>query len=247
MPILGLASGLSTLYRIPSPIHEPPRSSLLAGLGSSLRQFLGYRPIILATLAYILVYSGFMVINNVTLNTHQALEEPPEQSAGLQLALRFSFKIAAGFGLGWLLVWTNPRTLLITTAAIIAAGVGLALFATGSWYLLCFGLLGAGELFGAYYPNYILGCTPKSRMRTNMALTSLLIAPVGFSAVIYGSVSDTLGAHDKKLGMQASFLLALALLAIAVILVRVALPAVPRPRVADFEASDIAIGRQDAS
>lgn len=244
-PILGLAAGLAAWYRIPQPKTEAPRIALFAGLGQAFRQFFGYRPILVATVAYILVYSGFMVINNVTLNTRQALGEPPEQSAGLQLALRFSFKMAAGLGLGWLLVWTNPRTLLITTAAIVAAGVGWALVITGPWYLLSFGLLGAGELFGAYYPNYILGCSPKSGMRKNMALTSLITTPVAFSAVMYGWVSDELGLRDKRLGMQASFLLALTLLVIAVILVRVGLPARSQPRVTDFEESEDSDGQSN--
>jgi len=238
VPILGLAACLSSRYLIPMPAVEVARASLLTGLSTSIRQFLGYRPILLATVAYILVYSGFMVINNITLYTRQAMDEAPEQSAGLQLALRFAFKVIAGLGLGCLLTWTNPRTLLVTTAAIVAAGVGWALAVPGVWYLLCFGLLGAGELFGAYYPNYILGCTPKSRMRKNMALTSLITTPVGFSAVIYGTVSDKLGVYDRKFGLQASFVLSLALLAMAVALVLVALPARPRPRDADLGASD---------
>jgi hypothetical protein len=238
VPILGLAGCLSSRYAIPKPKVELPRASLLAGLGASIRQFLGYRPILISTVAYILVYSGFMVINNITLYTRQAMDEGPEQSAGLQLALRFAFKVIAGLGLGCLLAWTNPRTLLVTTAVIVGVGVTWALAVPGTWYLLCFGLLGAGELFGVYYPNYILGCSPKSKMRKNMALTSLITTPVGFSAVIYGSVSDKLGVGDRKFGLQASFVLSLTLLALAIALVLVALPARPRPRDADLDASD---------
>ena len=33
----------------------------------------------------------------------------------------------------------------------------------GPWFLLAFGLLGAGELYGVYFPNYILCCSPKAQ------------------------------------------------------------------------------------
>ena len=235
-PVLGLAACLSSRYLIPLPAAEAPQSSFLTGLGTSFRQFFSNRQILVTAIGYILVYSGFMVINNVTLYTRQAMDEAPEQSAGLQLALRFAFKIVAGFGLGCLLAWTNPRMLLVTTALLVAAGVGWALAVPGVWFLLSFGLLGAGELFGVYYPNYILACTPKSRMRKNMALTSLITTPVGFASVIYGSVSDKLGVNDRTFGLQASFVLSLTVLAIAVCLVLVGLPA--RPRDADLQSSD---------
>ena len=137
---------------------------------------------------------------------------------------------------------TNPKTLLIVTAGMTLAGVGWAGSAGGLGRVqllpdsLChpplhsgFGILGAGELFGVYYPNYILNCSPPSQMRRNMALANLLTMPVGFAGVLYGSISDTLGSQDKKFGFQMSFVAAMVIITAAILLVLFGLPSRPRP------------------
>src|SRR5262249_30239025 len=182
-------------------------------------QFFSYRLILLAVIGYILVYSGHMVMSNVTLYTQEAIGEPPEKYVGLQMALRFGFKVFAGFFLGWLLTRTNPKTLLVVTASLSFAGVAWALSVPGFWFMLSFGIMGAGELFGVYYPNYILGCSPKSRMRRNMAFASLVTMPVGFAPVLFGFISDELGSGNKKVGFQASFVAAMLLIVAAIVLV----------------------------
>jgi len=98
--------------------------------------------------------------------------------------------------------------------------------------------MGAGELFGVYYPNYILGCSPKAKMRRNMAFASLVTMPVGFAPILFGFISDTLGSQDKKFGFQASFVAAMILLVAAIVLVLLTLPARPRPREPDQETLD---------
>src|SRR5262249_34170071 len=151
-----------------------------------------------------------MVMSNITLYTREAIGEAPEKYVGLQMALRFGFKVFAGFFLGWLLTRSNPKTLLVATASLVLAGVAWALSIPGFWFMLSFGIMGAGELFGVYYPNYILGCSPKSRIRRNMAFTSLVTMPVGFAGILYGAVSDTFGRTDKTFGFQMSFATSLA-------------------------------------
>ena len=107
----------------------------------------------------------------------------PVAEAARLLAERFGFKIVAGFALGWLLIRTSPRALLLVTAGLTLTSVAWAMWVPGRPYLLSFGILGAGELFGVYYPNYILGCSPREQMRRNMAFTSLITMPVGFAAI----------------------------------------------------------------
>jgi MFS family permease len=238
-PIMALAALLSSRFLVPRPAVEVVRQPFVSGVLGGFGQFFGYRLLLLATLAYILVYSGHMVMNNISLFTREAIGEAPEKYAGLQLALRFGFKIVAGFSLGWLLIRTNPKTLLVTTAGLSAAGVAWALVAPGEWFLLSFGIMGAGELFGVYYPNYILACSPKSRMRRNMAFTSLITMPVGFAPLLFGFISDTVGASNRRLGFQASFVAALLLLGAAIVLVLCTLPARPGPRKSDMDASDL--------
>jgi MFS family permease len=133
--------------------------------------------------------------------------------------------------LGWLLTRTHPRASLVVTAALTFAGVLWALAAPGMWFLLSFGIMGAGELFGVYYPNYILSCSPRSHMRRNMAFTSLITMPVGFASILFGFISDSVGAASgsKRFGYQMSFVASLGLLVVGIILVRVLLPKRPRP------------------
>ncbi|HJT77274.1 MAG TPA: hypothetical protein VJ739_08730, partial [Gemmataceae bacterium] len=238
VPILALAALLSSRFVVPRPAVEVARQPFVSGVFGGFGRFFGYHLILITAIAYILVYSGQMVMPNITLYTKEALGRPPEDFVGYQLALRFGFKIVAGFGLGWLLTRTNPKTLLVVTAALTFAGVAWALAVPGPWFLVAFGILGAGELFGVYYPNYILGCSPRSKMRRNMAFTSLVTMPVGFAAVVYGMISDTFGAVNKGFGFRMSFNASLAVLAATVLLVLVALPAWPRPCEADMDESD---------
>ena len=69
--------------------------------------------------------------------------------------LRFSFKVVAGAVLGWVLTRTNPRVGILATSSIFLVAQIWAMCVTGPWYLVAFGLHGAGELVGVYAPNYI--------------------------------------------------------------------------------------------
>jgi hypothetical protein len=219
----------SSRFIVPLPAVDVDREPFLQGTFGGLAGFLRHRWSLIASLAYIGVYSGHEVLQNVSLYAEEVLGEPADHYAGLQLTLRFGFKIAAGFCLGWLLTRTNPKALLVTTALLTAAGVGWVLGTDGWWYLISFGILGAGELFGVYYPNYLLGCSPRTQMRRTMALASLVTMPVGFAPVFYGWISDTLGRTDRAFGLQMSFVAALLILAGTVALVLAGLPKRPAP------------------
>ena len=131
-----------------------------------------------------------------------------------------------GFFLGWLLVRTNPKTPLLVTIGLQIAGVLWVLFVPGYWFLLAFGINGAGELFGVYYMNYPMECSAKSQVRRNIAFMSVLSTLVGLSPVFYGWVSDTWN-------LRASFWAALALLLFTAVMVIVKLPANPQPPTED--------------
>jgi hypothetical protein len=229
--ILGLAAVQSSCFVVPTPGSEVERQPFVAWVFGGFGKFLGSRLILTAAIAYVLVYSGHQVMQNISLYTREAIGESPEKYAGLQLTLRFGFKIVAGFFLGWLLLRSTPRTLLLATAGLVFAGVLWALAVPGHWFLLSFGVLGAGELFGVYYPNYILDCSPRAELRRNMVFTSMITMPVGFAPILYGLIADTVGRGDKSRGFQVSFVVSLVVLMSAMILVRAALPA--RPWAAD--------------
>ncbi len=230
VPVMALAAFLSSRYVVRLPAVEVAREPFARGVLGGFGRYLGSRLILFTAIAYVLVYSGNMIQQNVSLYTPEVLGGEAKDYVGWQLMLRFGCKIAAGFFLGWLLTRTNPRTLLVATAALTLVGAAWPLGAGGDWVLLSFGILGAGELFGVYYPNYILGCSPPSEMRRNMAFTSLVTLPVGLAGVAFGLISDTLGRNNRTFGFQASFVAATLLVAMAIVLVLAALPARPRPR-----------------
>lgn len=223
-PMMLLETLIAASFVVPLPTDEPTDESRLAEILGGLRDFFTYRPLIFGAIGYFLVYSGGNAIfDNVSLHAKDVLGEESASSMGTQQFLRFGFKAFAGFGLGWLLTRTNAKTLLLTTTTILVIGMGWVLNVTGPWYLISFGLLGAGELFGAYFPNYIATSSSKSQVRANMAYLSLLGSLVGFASVLFGVISD-------RWGRIASFYTATGILLAAMVLMALVLPARPAPQ-----------------
>lgn len=191
-------------------------SEILRGLRSYFLNPL----IVTAAIGFLLTYGGTMIMTNMSLYAREALGEAPEKYAGIQLALRFSFKCLMGFGLGWLVTKMHARASLIATTSICIAGIAWALFVPGKWYLLGFGLLGGGELFYVYYLNFIVSCSKPERMRENTAYTNLITVTIGVMPILFGLVSD-------RYGLRASFVAAIGILAVALILVQTRLPKQP--------------------
>jgi hypothetical protein len=241
VPIMVLAAFLATRFVVPQPPAEVERKPFVTGVFGGLGEFLGYRALCVAALGMILVASGYNILPNISLYTLEATGEPAEKFVGYQNTLRFGFKVFAGLFLGWLLTKTNPKAGLLITGGFCLASVLWALLAPKDWiqvgsaaipvFLLSFALMGAGELFGAYYPNYILSCSAKSRMRRNLAFTSMLNMPSGFAALWFGHLAD-------NYGLPTSFVASSAILVAALLLVQVGLPGQPRPRERDMDASD---------
>ncbi|MGE0608249.1 MAG: hypothetical protein AB7O62_14225 [Pirellulales bacterium] len=164
--------------------------------------------------------------------------ENATQYVGYQHAIRFAFKAVGGLLLGWLLSLTHPKAGMLVTAGFCLASVlwvqavagqwiaGVA----GKWFLLSFGLIGIGELFGVYFPNYILSCSPKSQMRRNMSFTGMLNMPTAFAPLLFGLIADSVAAatEDPAAGFIASFWVAVTILCAALALVLV-LPTRPEP------------------
>ncbi|MDB6169554.1 MAG: transporter, major facilitator family [Verrucomicrobia bacterium] len=227
----GLAAFLVRLYRIPVPSVDVQRESFSTAIVGGFKAFLRYRVLLIASLAYLLMYCGNLVQTNMSLFTYEAVGRMSEDLVGYELTLRFFFKILAGFFLGWLLTKTNPKASLLVTAGLQIAGVLWVLFVPGYWFLLAFGINGAGELFGVYYMNYPVQCSPTSQVRRNIAFLTLLSSLVGFAPVMYGWISDTWS-------LRTSFWVALAILVFTTVMVIVKLPSHPRPRPEDLTDAD---------
>lgn len=222
VPLMGLGGILALRFVVPYPANEPPRKPFVEGVFGGFGEFFSFRLIVIAALALMLLGAGYAIMPNLTLYTKEATGRPAEDFAGYQSALRFGFKIVAGLFLGWLLTRTSPKAGLLVTAGFCLVGVYWALVAPGMLFLLSFGFMGAGELLGVYYPNYIMSCSTGSKIRRNMAFTSMLNMPCGFAALFFGLIAD-------QFSLEASFLVSAAILVGVLALVQSSLPAQPRP------------------
>ena len=230
IPSTVLAAFLATKFIIPQPTVELVRKPFFEGCFGGFGDYFRTRWILIALIAYILVYSGESIMPTITLYTNTAIGADPKDYVGYQQALRFGCKGVAGFFLGWLVTRLHPKGSLVATALMCVAGVLWALVPSGKWFLLSFGFLGAGELMGAYFPNYILSCSAKSKMRRNLAFTSLCLTPVGFVAVIYGQIVDRFASAGNELrGFQMSFSTSLVLLITGIAVVVFGLTRRPQP------------------
>lgn len=209
------------------------------------RAILSQRILLLATVVTILLYSGNTIPSNMNLYTNYVLDASPESYAGLQNTLRFGFKSVAGLLLGWWLTRSNPRAGMLITAVIFIAAQLWAIFATGTWYLVAFGLYGAGELVGVYAPNYILSASRPADIRRNMAYVTMLMVPAAPTGYLYGAIADSMKSdtttqletmHEAQraaLGFQISFAVCAALMVIGVVIAVLFLPRRPIEREID--------------
>lgn len=215
----------------------------VAGLGAAatfihhFRPLLSQRVLLLATLVTILVYAGNVIPSNMNLYSAEALGDAPEKYAGVQNTLRFSFKVVTGAILGWVLTRTNPRTGILATSAIFFAAQVWAVLVTGPWYLVAFGMHGAGELVGVYAPNYIVSASRRDDLRRNMAFVTMLMVPAAPAGYLFGAIVDSvkasgwtaLGMNSAALGFRLSFLVCGLMILCGIVLAITMLPSRPRP------------------
>jgi MFS family permease len=229
IPVLVAAAFLSNLFVVPPPVQEVQRQPFLQGVFGGLGDFLGNQVLLLATLVAILVYAGNQINSNMTLAAQVALGEDPEKSAGYQLALRFSMKCVVGIFLGWLLTKSNPKAGVLATAALALTAVLWALTVSGPWFLVSFGLFGAGELFGVYLPNYILCCSAPAKMRRNLSFATMTLVPAAPAGALFGAISDYFrAAYSPTMAFRLSFAAAFLFVGSGTVLA-LFLPAHPRP------------------
>ena len=201
------------------------------------RSLLRQRILFLATVVTILVYSGNMIPSNMNLYSPEVLGDSPEKYAGLQNMLRFGFKVVAGGVLGWVLTRTNPRTGILATSTIFLASQVWATLVTGPWYLVAFGIFGAGELIGVYSPNYVVSASRTSDLRRNMAFATMLMVPAAPAGYLYGAIVDSVrsreltafGLSPESLGFRLSFLASGLLIVSGIVVAVTLLPRQPRP------------------
>ena len=208
-------------YVLPTVHDESPRPPFVSNFFLVGRELISDRVLLLAVVAYLLVDAGSTISNNMALYTPLALGHPAEDYAGYQNAIRFSFKVVAGLLLGWAIAHTHAKMGLLATCGLCVSGVFWLLLLPKAWFLVSFGLMGAGELYGVYYPNYIMDRSRPDRIRQNMALLQLLTLVTCLAPPAFGAISD-------KVSLTASFAVASCMLLASLLIVAVGLPAKPR-------------------
>ena len=201
---------LSSRYELISisSIKEPFFQSMRAMISA----FLQSRTLALLWLAYLLFFIALNAMTNLSLYSKEALGEDPKEFAGYMNVLRFGFKAITGFGLGLILARRGIRAPLVMTVLLVATGVLWAWTVPGYFYLFAFGLLGGGELGGAYFPNYIVSISSPASSARNLAFLTLVTPISSFAPAIYGALTD-------NYGFSASFVLGISIALLALWLV----------------------------
>ena len=79
-----------------------------------------------------------------------------------------------GIPAGVIAIRWGMRAPLLTCAVLVGAAVLWAWFIPGHLYLLAFGIMGAGELGGVYFPNYVISISSTADSTRNLAILSLV-------------------------------------------------------------------------
>jgi MFS family permease len=184
---------VSTRYELAPVEEEKDRSSLLLQTIDSMRSYSRDRRLVLLWFGYVLWYATLFAAPNLSLHVRQVLGVEPKQLSGLVMMVRFGFKAVAGFFLGAMAIRWGDRAPVIATTVMVGGAVLWGWAVPGYAFLLAFGIMGAGELGGAYYPNYVIGLSSKEAGARNLALLTLATPLASLSPLIHGALTDLFG------------------------------------------------------
>jgi MFS family permease len=196
------------LVAVPEEEHPP----FFAYLRQSILSFAKERELVLTWLAFLLWYFTLNSMPNFSLYTREAVGRDPKELSGLIMAVRFGCKALAGFGLGMLAARAGSRAPLTATVLLVGGGALWAWIVPGYSYLFAFGLMGAGELGGAYFPYYLVAISSPAEATRNLALQMLVSPLSSVSPAIHGALTDWIGFRASFAFAVATAALALALL-----------------------------------
>jgi MFS family permease len=193
LPCSALVAILSSRYRLPPVPDEPSRPPFFRYLVDSVRSYARERDLVLLWFAYLLWYCTLNAMSNLALFTREAVGRDPKELSGVIMALRFGFKAMGGFALGALALRWGMRAPVVAAVLLVGGGLVWAWVAPGYAYLLAFGLMGAGELGGAYFPNYQVTLSTPATGARDLALQSLVSPVSGLAPAIHGALTDHFG------------------------------------------------------
>ncbi|HEU0141039.1 MAG TPA: hypothetical protein VFQ79_15045 [Bryobacteraceae bacterium] len=197
---LAVAAAGALRFKLP-PAEEPPRLPMLKHVAASVRSFAADRPLRRLWMAYVLWFTAVYAAPNFSLYTRELLGRDPKELSGLIMALRFASKSAAGFLLASLILRRGARAPVVAAVLLTVAAAAWAGMVPGYLFLLAFALLGAGELGGAYFPNYVAGVSLLAAGARNQAVLALATPAASFGPALHGLLT-------VRYGFGASFVFA---------------------------------------
>lgn len=146
-------------------VPEGPRAPFFRSLTESIRSYAGSRPLLLLFLVMALWSCGEYGAPNLSLFTKSALGREPKELSGVIMAIQFGGKAIGGYFIGLMAERIGTRVAVMMTSLLLALGFIWGWTMPGHWFLLAFAMMGAGELGGAYIPNYVLEFSSCRRAR----------------------------------------------------------------------------------
>jgi hypothetical protein len=162
-------------------------------LADGVKSFVAVRELALIWLVFLLWNGSLAGISNISLLTKHVLGKDPAEFSGIILSVRFGFKALAGLILGSVMARWGDRAPLTVTLALLGLATVWAGIVPGHWFLLAFGLIGAGELGGAYFPNYAIAASSHADNARNQAVLSLANPAASIFPPLYGILTDRYG------------------------------------------------------
>lgn len=176
------------------PIEEENESrSLVRYIIESTKSYFHDKPLAMLWVAYVLWYSVLMAMPNISLFTRQALNRDPAELSGLIMAIRFAGKCLGGFVLGALALRRGIRAPVVGTVLLVGMGILWAWMLPGYAFLIAFALIGAGELGGAYFPNYVVTVSSPETSARNLSILTLASPIASLAPIIYGDLTQHFG------------------------------------------------------
>jgi len=206
IPCMVAIAILNSRYQMVA-VKEESQPPLLPYLWRSIRSYWSVRILLIAWFAYLFWYLTLNAMPNLTLYAREALGREPQELSGWMMALRFGFKCLGGLLLGIISVRWGGRAPLFACVGLVGAAVLWAWLVPGHLYLLAFGIMGAGELGGVYFPNYIISISSAAAATRNLAIHSLVSPLSSIGPALHGGLADLYGFPASfSFGLTASIL-----------------------------------------
>lgn len=189
--LLGTAL-LSRNYRIVE-LAEKTRPPFYRYIASGVKAFARNRVLFFLALGFFLWNSAFNAISTLSLKPRSLTSHMPQDLSGIIMASRFTGKSISGFAMGSIALHSGIRAPLIAVFLLVLGGITLAWKLSGYLFLIAFACMGAGELGGVYFPNYMISVSPKEQGARNLAILQLTTGLAGIAPAMFGAVMDRLG------------------------------------------------------